>query len=315
MSQGGERVYRALVAAGPLTAKGVAEGCGAELPEVVMALRALRRSGLVTVRRAPGSDDVWEPAPPSVALGALLAIRQDELRNLAGEITELDGAYREATGRRNDGGAVEVLHGRDTIAHRFLQLQQGARDELLCLMKGRPVAVSSRENDADAMALARGVRARLVADEVAAHWDPDEVYDGIEQGVDVRISKEVPTKLLIIDRERALLPLHDDPERLHDRAVIVHASGIVNALVGLFEQTWARSRPMLAEARGGDDTAVLALMLGGLTDEAIAQRLGASARTVQRRIKRLMVRAGATTRFQLGWYARDMGWITEPDHA
>ncbi|MGW8883600.1 helix-turn-helix domain-containing protein [Streptomyces sp. NPDC055749] len=54
------------------------------------------------------------------------------------------------------------------------------------------------------------------------------------------------------------------------------------------------------------------MMLGGLTDEAIAQRLGASARTVQRRIKRLMERAGADTRFQLGWHAREMGWVSGP---
>lgn len=31
-------------------------------------------------------------------------------------------------------------------------------------------------------------------------------------------------------------------------------------------------------------------------------------RTVQRRIQGLMVQAGATTRIQLGWYARHHGW-------
>lgn len=313
MTQDGEKVYRALVAEGPLTTRAVAGVCRIALPEAALTLAALRRSGLVSRGRGADGREVWEPSPPSLALGAMLAMRHDELRALAGEISELEGAYREATGRRDDGGAVEVLHGRETVAQRFLQLQQGARREMLCLMKGRSVAVSARENKADSMALARGVRARLVADEVAAHWEEDEVYRGIAEGADVRISEEVPTKMLIIDRQIALLPLHDDPARLHDRAVIVRASGIVAALVGLFEQTWARSRPVLPEGRGDGDSALLALMLGGLTDEAIAQRLGASARTVQRRIKRLMERAGATTRFQLGWYARDMGWNTAPE--
>ncbi|MEV7236994.1 hypothetical protein AB0N06_24440 [Streptomyces sp. NPDC051020] len=55
--------------------------------------------------------------PPPLALGVLPTIRQDELGHRAGEITELDGAYREATGRRNDGGGLEVLHGRDTRSH------------------------------------------------------------------------------------------------------------------------------------------------------------------------------------------------------
>ncbi|WP_327366378.1 hypothetical protein [Streptomyces sp. NBC_01217] len=40
-----------------------------------------------------------------------------------------------------------------------------------------------------------------------------------------------------------------------------------------------------------------------------AAQVKVSARTVQRRIQALMVKAGATTRIQLGWYARHRGWV------
>ncbi|MFI8432950.1 helix-turn-helix domain-containing protein [Streptomyces sp. NPDC079020] len=315
MSPQDEELYRALVAHGPLTAADAARLCGTGRERTERVLASLRESGLVSARTGLGGNvgELWEPAPPALALGALLAIHQDELRSLAGEITELDGTYRESGGHRGESGAIEILHGRDTIAHRFIQMQQGARSELLCFSKGLPVAVTGQDNPGDGIAMARGVRARLLVSKDALEAMPDNLREGISHGMEIRVADELPTKLLVVDRRMALLPLLADPARLHDRAVIVHASGIVAALAGLFDQAWARSRPLPAEWRGEDDTAVLGLMLGGLTDEAIAQRLGASARTVQRRIKRLMDRAGATTRFQLGWYARDMGWVTAPE--
>ncbi|MEV5548628.1 LuxR C-terminal-related transcriptional regulator [Streptomyces sp. NPDC052309] len=49
-------------------------------------------------------------------------------------------------------------------------------------------------------------------------------------------------------------------------------------------------------------------MLAGLTDEAVAHQLQLSARSVQRRIRALMDRAGVTTRTQLGRQARHHGW-------
>jgi DNA-binding NarL/FixJ family response regulator len=56
------------------------------------------------------------------------------------------------------------------------------------------------------------------------------------------------------------------------------------------------------------DAQVLALLLSGLTDQAIAGQLRLSLRTVQRRISQLMIKAGVATRIQLGWHAAQKGW-------
>ncbi|MCK2242869.1 MULTISPECIES: response regulator transcription factor [unclassified Crossiella] len=56
--------------------------------------------------------------------------------------------------------------------------------------------------------------------------------------------------------------------------------------------------------------ALLSLMRSGCTDESIARQLGISPRTVLRRIRTLMDRAGCTTRFQLGCHAQRRGWLT-----
>ena len=56
------------------------------------------------------------------------------------------------------------------------------------------------------------------------------------------------------------------------------------------------------------DRQILALLLTGLTDQAVAAQLGISLRTVQRRVRRLEDLAGVRTRMQLGWYAARNGW-------
>ena len=56
------------------------------------------------------------------------------------------------------------------------------------------------------------------------------------------------------------------------------------------------------------DAQILSLLLVGLNDQAIAYHLGTSLRTVQRRVRHLMDRAGARTRTQLGWKAARLGW-------
>ncbi|MFN8167867.1 MAG: hypothetical protein U0S36_03690 [Candidatus Nanopelagicales bacterium] len=45
-----------------------------------------------------------------------------------------------------------------------------------------------------------------------------------------------------------------------------------------------------------------------MTDQALAGQLGLSLRTVQRRIRVLMDKAGVDTRIQLGWYAGRANW-------
>lgn len=300
-----EAVYRALVATGGRTASALARACVLELPHVTAALSALQSSGLVTSVESTEEGLLWEPAPPSLALGALLAVRQDELRSVSAEIGKLDAAYRTAVARRGADDTVEVVHGREDIRHRFLQLQRGARHEVMNLSRGRPVAVERADNPAELTVIERGVHIRVVVEPRAVEEDLSLLTLGVSMGEEVRVAAEVPTKLVIVDREHALLPLHAEEDRIGEHALIVHATGLVSALCGLFEQVWQRARPLSGHSGGSDDRAIQALMLAGLTDEAIAQRIDTSVRTVHRRIRRMMDATGAATRFQLGWHLRD----------
>ena len=57
------------------------------------------------------------------------------------------------------------------------------------------------------------------------------------------------------------------------------------------------------------DARILGLLLAGLTDQAVANQLGLSMRTVQRRVRALMDRVSADTRLQLGFHAARNNWL------
>lgn len=60
------------------------------------------------------------------------------------------------------------------------------------------------------------------------------------------------------------------------------------------------------------DAEIIGLLVDGLTDDAIARRLGVSKRTVSYAVGRLMRRVGAVNRFQLGWA---LARVQQPDPA
>ncbi|QNJ39510.1 hypothetical protein H7H31_06125 [Streptomyces buecherae] len=113
-------------------------------------------------------------------------------------------------------------------------------------------------------------------------------------------------------------------------ALVVHPSGLLAALLALFEGVWREAVPLRPEAArpgaarpaapssappdGPDatDLDILSLLLAGLTDASVAKQLDLGLRTVQRRVKGLMERAGVTTRLQLGWHAYELRWISRP---
>ncbi|MDX6281300.1 MAG: hypothetical protein QOH03_2371, partial [Kribbellaceae bacterium] len=59
-----------------------------------------------------------------------------------------------------------------------------------------------------------------------------------------------------------------------------------------------------------EDQQLLALAAAGLTDQAIARRLGVAQRTVERRMQRILKALDATTRFQAGLRAGQRGLLT-----
>jgi DNA-binding CsgD family transcriptional regulator len=91
-----------------------------------------------------------------------------------------------------------------------------------------------------------------------------------------------------------------------------HARGAVAAGLKVFERFWQLGTPIGDDVEGeldGRDAQVLRLMAAGVTDAAIARHTGFSQRTVERRVRHLMERLDAQTRFQAGVQAVHRGWL------
>jgi DNA-binding NarL/FixJ family response regulator len=118
--------------------------------------------------------------------------------------------------------------------------------------------------------------------------------------------------MIIFDREIAVLPL--DVEQSGAGAQLVRGSGMVTALLALFESIWASARPVGEPRRAApvelSDTEgeILRILATGATDEVVARQLGVSVRTVRRLTAALMTRYEAQSRFELGVKLGQMGW-------
>jgi sugar-specific transcriptional regulator TrmB/DNA-binding CsgD family transcriptional regulator len=312
-----EAVYRSLVDRPSATAADLARTLRHPPDTVRGCLAALEERGLVG--RAGGTRTRFVAAPPAISLGPLITRQRDDLRRAELELLALTERYRTAAGARTAGDLVEVVTGVDTLARRFTQLQQGATEELLTMVTAQTVAVTRQDNSpAEEESVRRGVRYRVIL-ERAVLEQPGATADAtaaIQSGEELRVVEQVPTKLAIADRTLAMLPLTTNPTA-PPAAIVIHRSGLLHALVSLFEATWTHALSLRANLSTTSpdptladlDQKIVTLLLAGLTDRSIATQLQLSMRTVQRRVRTLMDTANVRTRLQLGWQLARTGWL------
>ncbi|KAB1979956.1 helix-turn-helix transcriptional regulator [Streptomyces triticiradicis] len=312
-----ESAYRALVSVGAAEVPDLARRLTLGEYETERALRRLELRGLAAQSSArPGR---WVAAPPGAALGALLTQRRHELEKAELAAALLAEEYRGAAGEPAVHDLVEVVVGATAVSQRFLQLGMSAREEVCALVTGAPGAVPGVDDDAGKRAAGRGVRHRVVVERsvLARPGGITELSAALGRDEQVRVVDRVPTRLVIADRTLAMVPLTS--HTAEPAALVVHASGLLELLSGLFQSVWRDALPLRLGSRGvleqepdGPDTTdleILSLLLAGLTDASVAKQLDLGLRTVQRRVKHLMELTGVTTRLQLGWHAYERGWV------
>ncbi|MCX5175297.1 helix-turn-helix domain-containing protein [Streptomyces virginiae] len=316
-----ERVYRALLGRPDSTATALADLLVLPQAHVDTALSRLVEWGLAT----RSADERFTAAPPAVALGALISQRRDGLRMAEHALVAFAEEHRAAMTGDSISDLIEVVTGVDAIRHRFLQVQQAARTQVRSFITAPFVALSPDENTAEPVAIGRGVHFRAVLDR-AVLAEPGIIDDAIEslrRGVQLRVADELPMKLVLADADLGLVPLTVTPDG-EPGAVLLHRSGLLDALDALFETVWRTAHPLELSGTGGEaeptvefgatgptdlDRRILALLLAGLTDQTAAAQLGLSPRTLHRRLRHLTDMAGVRTRMQLGGYAVRHGWV------
>ncbi|RFC70303.1 helix-turn-helix transcriptional regulator [Streptomyces sp. AcE210] len=315
MSAAAELLYRHLLRHGPASTGEAAAALGQPSEDVAELAEGLAVRQLVTL--TAGAPERWAAAAPEVAVERLIVYRQGELARARESLAVLMAEYREGHQPGRAPGPVEVLEGPEVCRRRYAQAVANTSRELLVL--SRPPFLVGAGVSVDVLSvLDRNVRCRSVYDRRALEL-PGSVKDITTYqaaGELVRVLDELPVKMLISDRTTALLPGGDDRP---GQWLAVSGSSLVAGLVSLFELLWERSVPLtpLDGSPGTDDAGLpasdvqlLGLLFAGLTDAAIARQLDTSVRTVQRRLTRLMARAGVDNRAQLAWQAARGGWLT-----
>lgn len=295
-------------------------------PADVLAAHFETLLGLRLLRRAPHQGSVVVPASPEVAIAELvgpieLEIRQRQrsVQTLKAELSPLQGLYYDSRRARNSREAIDVIEEVDRIRATLADIARRCTVEVFSAHPGilsEAAIAESVPHDTELMA--RGVRMRSVYQHSArVHPRMREFLHTLtEAGAEVRTCEEIADRIIILDREVAVL----SSRAAGGGAVVVREPSVVDYLYRGLEQCWSASLPLIdgsAPTAGygvaGDDLkrAILRMLATGAKDDHIARRLGISVRTCRRHIAELMEELRATSRFQAGVLASSTGLLTD----
>ncbi|MET8629731.1 helix-turn-helix transcriptional regulator [Kitasatospora sp. NPDC004669] len=316
-----EAVYRAMLAH-------PRDGVSALAARLQLADEEIRRcldrlSELALIRPSYEHEGELRAVSPDVGLEMLMVRQQAELAAQQSRIEASRATAARLIADFSDlrpAGAhpgVEQLRGLDEIRDRIAALAREAREDLMTFAPGggQKVETLDAARSNDQVLLERGVRMRSIYLDSVRNSQPNVAYANwlTELGGEVRTAPELPTRMIVFDRATAIIPVRSDDSAAG--AVVLTGHGTLTALCALFEHAWAGAQPFGAAAvkdHGGlstQESTVIRLLAQGLTDDAIAKRLGVSARTARRAATELMDRLGARSRFEFGVRAVQRGWL------
>ncbi|MEU3063382.1 helix-turn-helix domain-containing protein [Streptomyces subrutilus] len=314
-----ESVYRGVLK-GPRDVAELCDQLGLSRDEVSRALDRL--SEMALVRTSTEDSSQLHAVSPHVGMEILLARQQADIARQQQRLLASRAAAAqlilEYDDQRVDAG-VHYLEGIDSIRDHLASLRDQVSEELLTFAPGGPQTPANMDasRPLNRRLLARGVQMRTVYLEsirTCAHtmeyarWLTD-------HGCQVRTVPALPNRMIIYDRKAAVVAA--DTDNTAAGAVQLTSQGMVASLHALFESVWQSAEPVDAQRRsreGGlsqQQLAALRLLAQGHTDEAIATRLGVSARTARRIASGLMESLGATSRFQAGVNAVQRGFLPD----
>ncbi|GGP89367.1 MULTISPECIES: helix-turn-helix transcriptional regulator [Streptomyces] len=315
-----EAVYRAMLMEPGSGVTALADAVGIGEGDVREALDLLSELALVQ----PSADESGRLRAVSPEVGmeilmargqAELAAQQQRLEASRAAAARLISEYSELRPAARHPG-VEQLIGLDAVRDRLVALTRETKEELLAFSPDATLSESAlaASRPLNRALLERGVRMRTLYLDSVRNSRPSVEHANwlTELGGQVRTVASLPTRMLIVDRRTALIPVSDDSSA---GAVVLTGHGMLVALCALFESTWAAAQPLAEVAVLGPDgltaqqAAAVRLLAEGHTDDAIAKRLGVSSRTARRIANELMERLGARSRFEAGVRAVQEGWL------
>lgn len=325
LSPASEAAYLAMLEFTEADVGCLAHRLGLDEARILDALDDLVRMSLL--HRSSTDPETVRLVHPEVGLAALIARQHADVARRLQKIEEGRAALlrlltAHATRQpKTPELEIERLLGVDAILARLRKLVQSCEREACSFIAGSvqwlSSLMSSRGPLADA--IERGIRLRAVYLDSVRNSPATQKHPELlaELGGEVRTAPLLPPRMLIVDRQMAVVPMNIDDSGAV--ALMVSGTGIVTALSALFCVVWKEATPLgttrrrTAEGLSTQEKQVLVLLGEGHTDEAIARRLGVSVRTARRVAGALLARLGARSRFQAGMLAVARSWIDPAD--
>ena len=256
-------------------------------------------------------NSVTQSGAPSPSGGPPSAPVGDGAADPTQDASRATSYFESLTGRT---GVVRV-EDRDLLRDLVMEASGAARREVCGALPGGPypAAMMRQSWEEDVALLERGVTAYLLyqADAVRTPDLLRYLSEFVAAGVNARIAPRVDRRLLLFDRSVAFVGL--EPDGLNVPALMVREPVLVQSIQTRFAHQWRAAHAVGVGAEdvlGSEGVREILLALNeGLTDEAVARRLGVSERTVRRRVAAVMDLLGASSRFQAGARAVSEGWI------
>lgn len=311
LSADDETVYLALLGSARQTmaelARSAQIGSRARLGRAV---DTLIENGLAT--RFTGHPVYVAAVAPDIGLDALAQRRVESARRVNDLMPGLMEVYWTANRDPEATEVIELISGAESRDQLFLQLQRGVKREVRAF-DCPPYAYPETVGEPDAVecaALAKGISYRVIYHRptIDTHHQWPSIEAAMAAGEQSRVRDDLPVKLTLFDDTAAAVPITTATGKRI--AVLVRSSSLLSALSALFESYWADAVPLTPQAQPMDtppkqrlsdaELRLAAMLAAGLSDDAIRRNLEVSASTVQRRIRDLLRRLGAKTRFQAG---------------
>lgn len=283
---------------------------------------ALAKLKSLTLLQLRSEDQGLYAISPERGMEILLAVQQAELASFQQRVELSRAAAARLIAEHTkistqpDTPEVEYLAGIDAIRARLDTLSASVTSEVMNFSPSKQTATDINAGKKATMRYAgSGVKSRSIYLHSALKHPPTLEYMKwlAHHGFELRTTPALPSRMVIVDRKIAMLPMSSDDTR--EGAVVLYGKATVTAFCSLFDWVWERAIPINLEMGKRDDVNValeveaIWLLSQGYTDETVAKRLGVSPRTSRRIVESMMRRLGARSRFQAGVFAERHGLL------
>jgi DNA-binding CsgD family transcriptional regulator len=199
--------------------------------------------------------------------------------------------------------------------HEILESSLSGAREGCSMLPGGPYSMDVMRGswDSDTAAIHRGVSLRCLYQADATRTPEMLRYlsEFAKAGAQVRVAQRISHRTIFVDRRLVFVAVNADT--LRRPYLMISEPALVRNFFGHFAELWRNAHSVGVGPEDSLDEQlmreILEILKTGVTDEVAARQLNVSARTIRRRVAAVLDVLGASSRFEAGVKAAQLGWL------